>query len=392
MRTKRSLLAAERRQRNGWGERASAFERLLHLLGADPAFVEVVLGDLAEEREARASTDGARSARLWYLREALRSMPHLVASAFHGTHGRRRAMVMLCLVATALVATLAVRSVLAGMAPARLLIGRGADSGIVVNNVKPVRLSMRVLDARGRVLSDTGVRYRWLSGAPIPVSPRGVATCTQSGDAVVRASLGTLATRLVLRCRPVHHLRTIWSTNLIVGDSGVKLPFQALDEHGNEVSLLRGELTVEDTSVATLDVGADGTRIVRPRAPGTTFLGLRIGDEDRRMVVHVYERASSVESIGKGQTLAVPVELAAGEVRQWQIPGGLESYDLVVLPAGDTAHVPHLAIVGANCVNNGRDGLWCVTLRGATVFVYHSRDGDQRPERGMLAVWRHAEP
>jgi hypothetical protein len=251
---------------------------------------------------------------------------------------------------------------------------------------------MRVLDARGRVLSDTGVRYRWLSGAPIPVSPRGVATCTQSGDAVVRASLGTLATRLVLRCRPVHHLRTIWSTNLIVGDSGVKLPFQALDEHGNEVSLLRGELTVEDTSVATLDVGADGTRIVRPRAWGTTFLGLRIGDEDRRMVVHVYERASSVESIGKGQTLAVPVELAAGEVRQWQIPGGLESYDLVVLPAGDTTHVPHLAIVGANCVNNGRDGLWCVTLRGATVFVYHSRDGDQRPERGMLAVWRHAEP
>jgi hypothetical protein len=144
--------------------------------------------------------------------------------------------------------------------------------------------------------------------------------------------------------------------------------------------------------VATLDVAADGTRIVRPRAQGTTFLALHIGDAPRGTAVHVYERASSVESIGKGQTLAVPVELAAGEVRQWQIPGGLESYDLVVLPAGDTTHVPHLAIVGANCVNNGRDGLWCVTLRGATVFGYHSRDGDQRPERGMLAVWRHAEP
>jgi hypothetical protein len=391
MRT-RSPLAAERRQRNGWGSHSSRLERFLHLLGADPAFVEVVLGDLAEEREARRVSDGARSARLWYAREALRSMPHLVASSVRGASGRRRAMTLLCLAAIALAATFAVRSVLDARAPSQLLASGDRGDGIVINNVKPVRLSMRVLNASGKVLPDSGVRYRWLSGAPIPVSPRGVATCTRAGDAVVRASLGTLATQMVIRCRPVHAVRSMWTVDLVLGDSGVKVPFQALDEHGNEVSLLRGELTVEDSSVATLDVAADGTRIVRPRAPGTTFLGLHIGDEHRGTVVHVYERASSVEGIARGQLLAVPVSLAAGEVRQWRIPAGPESYNLLVLPDGDEHHLPRLAIVGANCVADAREGLWCVTLHGATVFVYHSRDGDQRPERGMLAVWRHEKP
>jgi hypothetical protein len=392
MKAPRSSLAAERRQRNGWGERTSGLERLLHLLGADPAFVDAVLGDLAEERAARAITDGARSARLWYARETLRSVPHLVASGMRGAGGRRRAMQMLGLAAIALTMTIVVRGVLSARAPAQLVAGGDRGGGVVVNNVKPVQLSMRVLNARGKALPDTGVRYRWLSGAPIPVSSRGVATCTHAGDAVVRASLGTLATQLVLRCRPVHAVRSMWTVNLILGDSGVKVPFQALDEHGNEVSLLRGELTVEDSSVATLDVAADGTRIVRPRAQGTTFLGLQIGDERRGTMVHVYERASSVEGIARGQHLAVPVELAGGEVRQWQLPAAREIYDLTVLPAGDSARVPRLAIVGANCATGLGEGLQCVALHGATVFVYHSRDGDPRLERGMLAVWRHEKP
>ena len=387
-----SSLAASRLRRNGWDARASVLERLLHSLGADPAFVDAVLGDLAEERAARIISDGTRSARLWYMREALRSMPHLVASAFHGASGRRRTMLMLCLAAIALVATIAVRTVLNARAPAQLFAAGTNRDGIVVNNEKPVRLGMRVLDAHGRVLPDTGVRYRWLSGAPIPVSPRGVATCTQPGDAVVRASLGKLATQFVLRCRPVHAVRTLWTVDLIVGGPGVRLPFQAVDAQGKEVSQLRGELTVEDSSVATLDVAADGTRIVRPRAPGTTFLNIRIGDEGRGTSVHVYERASSVEGIRKGQLLAVPVEVADGEVRQWQLPAGRESYNLSVIPDGDTARLPGLAIVGANCATGMGEGLWCVALHGATVFLYHSRNGDQRVERGMLAVWRHAEP
>jgi len=394
MRAPRSSLAAERRQRNGWGEHSSLLERLLSLLGADPAFVDAVLGDLAEERATRTITDGARSARWWFVGEALRSAPHLVGSAMRGERGRRHMMQMLSLAALALVVTLAVQRVLGRRVPTQLFASGDRGDGIVVNNVKPVQLSMRVLDARGRVLPDTGVRYRWLSGAPVSVTPRGVTTCTQSGDAVLRATLGTLARQIVLRCRPVRSLRAQWIMSLVLGDPGAKVPFQAVDAHGNVVSLVRGELTMEDTSVATLDVAADDTRIVRPRAPGTTILGIHIGDERSGSSVRVYERASSVEGIRKGQLLAVPVELASGEVRQWQLPAGRETYSLSVLPDGDSAQVPRLAIVGANCVTDfGTDKLFCVALHGATVFVYHSRDGDHgSTARGMLAVWRHLKP
>src|SRR4051794_16797389 len=100
--------ADTRLPRTGERERASRLERLLCNLGADPAFVEAVLGDLAEERAARTSTDGASAARLWYAREALRSMPHLVASAVRVSSWRRRATFMLCLAAVASVMTFAV--------------------------------------------------------------------------------------------------------------------------------------------------------------------------------------------------------------------------------------------------------------------------------------------
>lgn len=74
--------------------------------------------------------------------------------------------------------------------------------------------------------------------------------------------------------------------------------------------------------------------------------------------------------------------------------GGPEAYSLAVLPDGDGDRAPRLAIVGANCEDHfGSEGLLCVALHGATVFVYHSRDGDQsRPERGMLAVSRTLKP
>lgn len=53
-------------------------ERRLESLGVDPAFVEALLGDMAKERELRAARDGAMEARLWYVAEALRSVPHVV--------------------------------------------------------------------------------------------------------------------------------------------------------------------------------------------------------------------------------------------------------------------------------------------------------------------------
>ena len=392
MRARSSSPAASRLQRNGWSTHASRVERLLHSIGADPAFVEAVLGDLAEERAARTIADGPRAAHLWYLREALRSMPHLVASAIRGASWRRRATLMLCLTAIVSVAAFALTRILGpDAAPAQLVATGDTGDGIVVNNDRrPVQLAMRVLDSAGRVMPDTGVRYRWLSGTPIPVTPRGVAKCNRAGDALVRASLGTVATQFVVRCRPVKKVRSMWTTDLILGDPPVPVPFEALDAQGRTVSLLRGALSVEDSTVATLDVAADGTRLLRARAPGTTMLNIRIGDRGAGTGVHVYERASSPEGISKGQYLAIPVELGGGEMRQWHIPIAPENYYIAMRPDGDEAHVPRLAIVGANCITGmNPHSFLCVAQHETSVFVYHSREGNRsQPERGTLMVWR----
>jgi len=59
-----------------------AVESILKGLGADPYLADVVLGDLAEEFDERAAFDGEEEARRWYASEALRSIPHLLRSAF----------------------------------------------------------------------------------------------------------------------------------------------------------------------------------------------------------------------------------------------------------------------------------------------------------------------
>ena len=375
------------------GRKVSRAERLLHALGADPHFVDAVLGDLAEERATRRGRDGARAANWWYVREALRSAPHLVASAIRGASWRRRTVLVTCVAAIAFVVTFAVTSLFRGAdVPARLVISGGLGDEVIVNNVQPVRLRMQVLDSSGHVLPDTGVRFRWISGAPIPVSTHGIATCTQSGDAAVRASLGPLTTTLILRCRPVSKVRTLRMVNLVVGDPAMALPFLAVDERGNPVSLLRGEISVEDSSVATLDVAADGTRLVRGRAPGNTILDIRIGNRGAGTGVHVYERASSPEGIRPGQHLAVPVELAGGEMRQWHLAAAPQTYYVAMLPDGDEEHVPRLAIIGANCMPGlDEHSFFCVAQHDASLFVFHSREGDQtRVVRGRLAIWRQS--
>lgn len=393
MRTLFPSRAGTHRHRLAAGDFASRTETLLLSLGADPLLLEAVLGDLAEECATRSARDGMRAARWWYVREALRSTPHLLASAIRGASWRRRGAFATGAATIAFAITLAASGLLGGVRrPARLVAIGDMGDGVVVNNVKPVRLVMRVLDSSGRTLPDTGVRFRWTSGARIAVSARGVTTCSQPGDALVQASLGTLAAQLILRCRPVRAVRFLRTMHLVVGDPAEELSFAAFDSLGKPVSLLRGEINVEDTSVVAIDVAADGRHLVRGRSPGSSVLDLHVGDRSASTGVHVYARAASLEGIRPGQHRAIPVDLAAGELRSWQLPAAREAYYVTMLPHGDAQHVPRVAIVGANCVLDARS-FFCVALHGASVFVYRPREGDQgHTATGTLAVWRREQP
>lgn len=267
--------------------------------------------------------------------------------------------------------------------PARLVAGRGDT--VVVNNHGPVQLPIRVLDAAGRHLDSSGVRYQWIGGTLISVSTNGVVNCTEPGDATVRASLDSLVTHLIVLCRPVRDVRTIRMMNLVVGEPAQELPFEAVDAAGRPVTLLTGQVTVTDSMIATVE----GVRI-RGRAQGSTDLTMRIGDQLGFASVHVYEPARSPEGIRPGQRVAVPVRLGGGEMRRWRISASRDNYFLTILPDDDARPTPALAIVGANCVPGlGPNSYFCLAQHDASVIVYNpQRVNSAQKLSGTLAVWR----
>jgi hypothetical protein len=376
-----------RELRNGNHEPRSWTERVLQSLGARTVFADSVLGDLAEERARRATAHGPVSARWWYACEALRSAPYLLWNAVGhgGWRGRARAATVLGAVALVPLVTALVFRLRDGP-PVHLVMGTGdAADGLIVNSVRPLQLSMRVLDAAGHVLGSTGVSYRWESGAPASVTPTGVVTCAQPGDALLRASVGAVTSSLRLRCRPVSDVRAPAMLDLVVSDRLQDVPFVALDAQGRPVSLLAGRITVGDSSMVTVK----GSRM-RGRAAGSTSVTVRIGDRESFSSVHVYERVSSLARIRPGQHVAVSVHLPTGDISRWRIPAG--SYSLGILPDRESGVRPGLAVVGANC-KPVLGHLWCAAGHDATVIAYHPRNIDvSQVLDAVIVVWRQDDP
>lgn len=276
------------------GRSQTLLERLLHFIGGDAGYADDILGDLAEERARRAERDGARSASLWYVREAMIAVPHLAWNAIHHGGPRGAARVTALVAGAAFAVTMGVvllRSFSFGPTPARLEIdgqrGARATSGtIIVNTRRPVFLSTRALDARGQPMKSTEVRYKRIGGAPVSVSASGVVTCAKEGDAIIQAALRRTTGKVRIKCRPVHELRTPARIVLTAGQPPRLLPFFALDPDGVGVEDLAGELRVKDSSIVILKEG-----VLYPQSPGTTEITIRIGDGVTRAPITVLPAA-----------------------------------------------------------------------------------------------------
>lgn len=296
-------------------------DRALLALGGDPAFVADLLGDLSEEYAERTASDGIWIARLWYVRELTRSTPHLVWNAIrHGTPGARARLAgyILAVIVSLLVLTIA--WVTRNGPPASLVAGRGSDSdGIVINNLGPVQLSTRVLDARGHGLERTDLRYQRISGAPIQVSARGVIKCTRPGDAIVRASLAPLRRDFVVHCEPVKTIRDAGWGNFVVGQAPGTLTVDAIGLDGQPVTRIAARLSVEDSTIATLDSSGR----LRPLRPGQTWADIKIGDRRAGAFVTVYEAVRTFEGLRSDQRWVVaPIRVTRGASIRWPLPTG----------------------------------------------------------------------
>ncbi len=297
-------------------------DRALLALGGDPAFIADLLGDLREEYTYRSAHDGVYAARLWYVREVVRSTPHLVWNAIrHGTPAARARLAASILAVIVSLSVFTVAWVTRNGPPARIVTDAGTDSdGIVVNNLGPVQLSMRVLDAAGHRLERTDVQYQRVSGATIQVSTGGVIKCTRRGDAIVRASLVPLHRDFVIHCEPVRKIRDAGWGNFVVGGPEGMLTVDAIGLDGQPVTRIGARLRVEDSTVATLDSSGR----LRPLRPGQTWIDIEIGDRRAGSFVTVYEPVRTFEGLRPDQRwLVAPVRLARGASIRWPLPTGV---------------------------------------------------------------------
>lgn len=297
-------------------------DRVLISLGCDPTLITDLLGDLKEEYEDRAARAGIWAARLWYVREMVRSTPHLLWSAIRdGTPSARARLGAYILGSVVTLSVVTIAWLTRNGPPARLLAGAiNYSDGIVVNSLRPVQLSMRVLDAAGHRLERSDVRYRRISGVPIPVSIRGVVQCKQRGDAVVRASLATLNKDFVIHCEPVRTISGAYWDNFVVGESAQTLIVDAVGLDGQPVTRITARLEVVDSTIATLD---DEGR-VRPLRPGRTTINVEIGDQERDTWVTVFEQVRTFEGLRPDQRFVVaPIHLPSGASLRWPLPTGL---------------------------------------------------------------------
>jgi hypothetical protein len=310
----------------------TTFERTFSALGFDSQLVDAILGDLIEQFEARAEEQGSVRARLWFARQMLRSAPHLfVAAARRGSLRTRAVLAVFAgLLFVALAGTVAFVIMRDGP-PVQLVSDLSDDAGnVVLNNTQPVRIGVRALDRRGHVL-DESVHYQWIAGTPIEVSADGALKCAERGDAVVRATVGTMAKNLAIRCRPVRWIRSASWMDLMVGGDARELPFVGVDPDDNPVDLVRGIVRVADSTVATLN-----GMMVRPINVGMTWVEMKIGDRKNGIRVIVNEPVTSFEHLRRDQRfVAREVRLAQGDTVLWALPRGRFWLKYIVEHAGD---------------------------------------------------------
>jgi hypothetical protein len=270
-------------------------------------------------------------------------------------------------------------------APARLIAGR-ADT-VIVNSRHATQLAVRVLDSAGHELPAGSVRYAWVGGDRIAVSDSGHVTCDRSLDAELRATLGALSTRLVLRCRPIAAIPFGYNADapLVVGGAPRELDVPAIGVDGKPVREIAATVTIGDTNVATLH-----GLTIQPRGPGSTEVKLDIGDCWWASFVQVAERVASPDALRRREQLFMesPLRLVGGERRGWRLPRG--EYRVALAPLPDAPPGLALSTTAMNCVPwlGSAQDLHCIALAGASADVRNPQPAGSGELAGTFFVER----
>jgi hypothetical protein len=255
----------------------------------------------------------------------------------------------------------------------------GLVDTLVINSVRPFALPAPM---RPGAAPSAAAMYRWKSGDSSLLATPQTILCVHRGDVTIAGDSSDARRQIVVRCRPVVAARLATPIQMLLGDSSQMLHVAAYDRDSTPVSLLSGTVTIRDSTVARLN----GLQITPLRA-GATSISFRIGEQEARGSVHVYERVKSLDELQQRiRLVAVPLALEAGEMRRWRLPRG--TWMLSMWPDDDVGQGPRLRVEGGNCSANigiSRRRMTCLSAGMASVIVYVPRDV-RTPAPGVLAV------
>lgn len=283
-------------------------------------------------------------------------------------------------------------------APARpVRLSVRANDTIIVNNRLPTRLKVHALDAAGRTVARAPLHFVREGGGSVAVNDTGVVTCSERGDLTVRASVGSIGARFLVRCRPVEYLRMNGPLQFVLGDSMLgqpkELPIEAYGPDGHRVVLIAGYADTGDSAVAALH----GLTLY-PRNRGISGTFVRVGDRTARTGVHVYVRLATLAGLDTAlriqpeqRELAVRLDLTRGEFQRHRLPPG--HWMLAMLPEDEReANGIQLHVDGAECTPNllntpRRFG--CSAGPNATLIVYRTvrAKGPEVARADLLVRW-----
>lgn len=359
----------------------------LDALAFDRTFVDDVLGDLAEERARRIVCDGHAAAMSWYAHEFARSVPHIALGIMR--HALRTPRGRWVILACAAIASTVCVAVFVGVAsrgtPAELSLGQ--NDTVVVNNERPARIPVHVLDDQGRLLDADarGVTFGGTSASGITVSRDGEVTCRHAGTARVTAARGALSRQFVVQCAPLHALAFVAAEQfLVAGGPAEPFAIRGVAPDSAPVARIVGTITVDDSDIVSID----GSRL-RPHRPGSTRLRMAIGDRYDTEQLTVHEAAISPARIAIGQVYSGTVSVAPGTELRWPIEHGLYTIWLRP-PVGEQQSPLHLMLQNFNCDRMFSQQRFCVALAGAVLRVIApTGTGSHAPFIGRLIVMRH---
>lgn len=295
---------------------------------------------------------------------------------------------------TLTVAVAAVAACRSEPAPARIT--AGVSDTVLINNRNPIRIPVRVLDATGQQLGDTGVRFERIGGDDLPVTAEGAVSCARSGDLTVRAALGAVSANLFIQCRPVQIVGVEGPVNLVLGDSARELPVVAVGPDGLPVRQVRVTVIVRDTSVAKME----GSRI-RTLMSGATMVDVQAGDADGSASVKVYDPVTTLEGLRKDQEhVSVRLRLYGGGVHRWPLPEG--NYMVWILPYEYEGRGLQVRMEGAVCEpqdQKPRSGGFanppkavCRAKAGASIVISHPSTRRSAPAINGTLLLRQLNP